>query len=106
MADKLKDKQYKDYYYLSRYTSFPFYYNEEDRKYVYGVTSQLNQNASYVLHKVKAHETLDTLALDYYNNPTLFWIIADFNKIQDPYIELEIDSQLKIPTLNEVNFGD
>jgi hypothetical protein len=72
MADKLTNKQYKDYDYLSRYTSFPFYYNEEDRKYVYGVTSQLNQNITYVLHEVKANETLDTLALDYYNNPTFF----------------------------------
>lgn len=72
MADKLTNKQYKDYDYLSRYTSFPFYYNEEDRKYVYGVTSQLNQNITYVLHEVKVNETLDTLALDYYNNPTFF----------------------------------
>ena len=72
MADKLTNKQYKDYDYLSRYTSFPFYYNEEDRKYIYGVTSQLNQNITYVLHEVKVNETLDTLALDYYNNPTFF----------------------------------
>lgn len=106
MADKLTNKQYKDYDYLSRYTSFPFYYNEEDRKYVYGVTSQLNQNITYVLHEVKVNETLDTLALDYYNNPTFFWIIADFNHIQDPFLKLEIGSKLKIPTLNEVNFGE
>ena len=106
MADKLINKQYKDYDYLSRYTSFPFYYNEDDRKYVYGVTAQVNQNITYVLHEVKANETLDTLALDYYNNPTFFWIIADFNHIQDPFLKLEIGSKLKIPTLNEVNFGE
>lgn len=106
MADKLTNKQYKDYDYLSRYTSFPFYYNEEDRKYIYGVTSQLNQSITYVLHEVKVNETLDTLALDYYNNPTFFWIIADFNHIQDPFLKLEIGSKLKIPTLNEVNFGE
>lgn len=106
MADKLTDKQYRDYDYLSRYSSFPFYYNVEDKKYIYGVTSQLNQNSTYILHKVKPNDTLDTLALDYYNNPTFFWIIADFNQIQDPYLPLIIDSQLKIPTLNEVNFGD
>lgn len=72
MADKLTNKQYKDYDYLSRYTSFPFYYNEGDRKYIYGVTSQLNQSITYVLHEIKVNETLDTLALDYYNNPTFF----------------------------------
>ena len=106
MADKLTNKQYKDYDYLSRYTSFPFYYNEGDRKYIYGVTSQLNQSITYVLHEIKVNETLDTLALDYYNNPTFFWIIADFNHIQDPFLKLEIGSKLKIPTLNEVNFGE
>ena len=40
----------------------------------------------------------------YYNSPLLFWIIADFNQIQDPYKELVIGTLLKIPTYNAIQF--
>lgn len=100
----ITNKQFKTYNYLSRYASFPFYYHKEDRKYVYGTTSQLKQTAAHTLHKVEVNETLDSIALKYYNNPTFFWIIADFNQIQDPYKELEVGTQLKIPTLNEISY--
>lgn len=102
--DVLKDKQYRNYSYLSRYSSFPFYYNTEDKKYIYGTTSQLNQDITYILYKVKANDTLDSIALDYYNNPTFFWIIADFNQIQDPFIQLIEGTEIKIPTLSEISF--
>lgn len=104
--EALIDKQYKQYDYLSRYTRFPYYFNRLDNKYIYGTTAQLNKDASYTLHKVKRNETLDTLALDYFNNPTFFWVIADFNDIQDPFIKLKEGQELKIPSLNEVSYGD
>ncbi len=104
--DVLKDKQYKTYTYLSRYANIPFYYNTLDNKYIYGTGSQLNTDIPYVLHKVKINETLDSIALDYYNNPTFFWVIADFNRIQDPYITLQKDQTLKIPSLSDVSFEE
>lgn len=102
--DKLIDKSYKDYDYLSRYISFPYYFNVEDKKYMYGTGAQVNQNISYMIHKVKKNETLDSIALDYYNNPTFFWVLAYFNNIEDAFDELEIGSELKIPTLSEISF--
>lgn len=102
----LKDKQYRNYDYLSRYTSFPLYYHTLDRKYINGTTAQLSKDCSYILYEVKTSDTLDSIALDYYNNPTFFWIIADFNNIQDPYIKLEIGSKLKIPTLSDIKFEE
>lgn len=102
----LINKQHKSYGYLSRYSSFPFYYNTNDSKYVYGITAQLKQNIPYVLHKIKPHETLDSIALDMYNNPTFFWVIADFNHIQDPYIKLKIGDTLKIPSLSDISFEE
>ena len=102
----LDDKQYKHYEYFSRYESVPYYYHKLDQKYVYGTTSHIKDNTSYILHEVKLNDTLDTLALDYYNNPTFFWVIADFNHIQDPYKKLDVGSKLKIPVLNEVAFEE
>lgn len=104
VEDTLINKSYKTYDYLSRYGAFPYYYNTKDNKYIYGTTSQLNASTTYTLHKVKQGETFDSIALDYYNNPTFFWVICDFNRIQDPYKELETGEVLKIPTLNAINY--
>ncbi len=102
----LEDKQYKSYNYFSRYTSFPYYFNSIDKKYIYGVTSQLSKDSTYALHKVTKTDTIDSIALYYYNNPTFFWVICDFNNIQDPYIKLEEGTLLKIPTMSELKFKE
>ena len=102
---KIDNKAYKDYNKISRYSVFPYYYNRLDDKYVYGLTSHLKINdTKYVNHCVKQDETLDSIALYYYNNPTYYWIIADFNRIQDPYQKLTIGSTLKIPTFSNIKF--
>ena len=50
---------------------------------------------------IKDTDTLDSLALKYYGRPDLFWVIADFNRIQDPYINLyENYNFLNIPLLH------
>ena len=104
MSD-IYNKQYKSYDRVSRYQVFPFYYNTKDDKYSYGLTSHLlTNNTTFVAHKVKRNDTLDTLALYYYNNPTYYWIIADFNKIRDPFMKLEEGSILKIPTFSNIAF--
>ncbi|MGM9544281.1 MAG: LysM peptidoglycan-binding domain-containing protein [Romboutsia timonensis] len=102
--DVLKNKSYKTYDYFCRYSSFPYYFNTEDNKYVYGTTAQLSTDTPYVMHIVKKGETLDSLALDAYNNPTYFFLIADFNRIQNPYEPLEVGSQIKIPTFSSVTY--
>ena len=78
--ETIKNKEYKEYDRVSRYSVFPFYYVVEDNKYVYGITSHLkHDNVKYITHKVVRGDTLDSIALYYYNNPTYFWIVADFN---------------------------
>lgn len=103
--EALTKKEYKTYDRVSRYSVFPYYYNHFDQKYIYGITAQLKkEGVNFVSHKVVEGDTLDTLALYYYNSPTYFWIIADFNNILDPYEELKIGSILKIPTFSNVEF--
>ena len=72
MSKVLKNKEYKSYDYFCRYASFPYYYHTIDNKYIYGMTSQVNKNIPFVLHKVKRNETIDSIALDFYNNPSYF----------------------------------
>ena len=105
--DVLKDKQFKNYINLSRYTSFPFYYHTIDNKYIYGITGNLSKNLPYVSHTVLNIDTLESLALKYYGRPDYYWVIADFNGILDPFIKLKDHYKtLKIPTLSAIKYED
>lgn len=103
--EKLKDKKIKDYDYTSRYSHIPYYYNTADKKYVYGIGAQMSKDTPYVAHQLKDTDTLDYLALKYYNNPTYFWVIAYFNDINDPYMSL-VDNfdYIKIPNISGITF--
>lgn len=70
--DILKDKQTKTYDSISRYASFPFYYNIDEDKYIYGITSQLDDSTAYTVHTLKRTDTLDSLSLKYYGRPDYF----------------------------------
>ena len=101
----LKDKSSKTYLYTSRYATLPYYYNTLDKKYMYGISTTLNTNTHYVLHNLVDSDSLDSLALKYYGRPDLFWVIADFNNLNDPYIRL-VDkmSSIKIPSLSGITW--
>ena len=101
----LKDKSSKTYLYTSRYATLPYYYNTLDKKYMYGISKNLNTNTDYVLHNLVDSDSLDSLALKYYGRPDLYWVIADFNNLNDPYIRL-VDkmSSIKIPSLSGITW--
>lgn len=100
----LKNKSYNDNNRLSRYTPFPYYYHTKDDKYVSGVTSYLKDTTVYTSYKVQRGDTFDSIALEFYNNPTLYWIICSFNRIQDPFTELVEGQVLKIPSISNIEF--
>ena len=102
--DVLKNERMKAYNKLSRYQIVPYYYNTLDSKYMHGTAFQLDPTTNYQLYKIKRGDTLDILALQAYNNPCLFWVIADFNRIQDPFIQLPVGYTLKIPSISDIEF--
>lgn len=105
--DVLKNKSYGTFDYICRYASVPYYYHTVDEKYIYGIGKNMKKDSPYILYKVKPEDTLDKLALEYYNNPTLYWIIAYFNDIQDCFINLyEHYKEIKIPNYSSIQFGD
>lgn len=98
----LQEKSFRSYDYISRYSQFPYYFNQQDNKYIYGTTAQLDTSVGYSIHKVKVGDTFDSIALDYYNNPTLYWIICDFNRVQDPFKKLKVGDKIKVPVLSSI----
>ena len=104
---RLKDKQTRNYPALSRYATIPFYYDTLEDKYVYGRAMNLSKDRTYTLHTLTPFDTLETLALHYYGRPDYFWVIADFNRIIDPFIDLYAKfDEIKIPTLTAIEFED
>lgn len=101
----ITNKQYKSYDRVSRYSPFPIYYEQDDNKYFHGITAHLdNENTPFVAHVVKDGETLDSIALYYYNNPTYYWVLADFNRISDPFAPLVYKSVLRVPTFSAIKY--
>lgn len=103
--DKLTNKQSLTFDYPSRYAGIPFYYDTVTKRETLGITKQINFDVDYFVHKVKEDDTLDKLALKYYNNPTMWWRIAYFNKINDPFIDIvRTYKTLKIPVTTTDTF--
>lgn len=103
--DTLKDKKYKQYDSLSRYSGFPVYYDTVNDKYVYGIMTPLNKDTAYVEHAVTPTDTLTGLAFKYYGRPDYYWVIGLFNNIEDCLITLSGNYKiLKIPTISNISF--
>ena len=95
------------YKYISRYAPFHYYYHTKDKKYMYGLTSHLSTETPYIEIVVEKGDTLDLLADKYYGRPDYFHIIADFNRIADPFINLsEYYKKIKIPALASIEYNN
>ena len=103
--EKFTNKKYNKYDYNSRYISVPYYYDTKKSREVYGIGEPMAKNVPFVSHKLNTEDTLDSLALNYYNNPTYWWIIAYFNNILDPFIHLRSKyTTIKIPNISSIRF--
>lgn len=104
--DTLTNKMYEKFDYLSRYTTVPYYLDTLQNRKIYGIGTGLKTSAEFVTHKVKSNDTLHSLSLKYYNNPTFWWVIAYFNDIQDSFKPLAHKYEtLKIPNISSIEFG-
>lgn len=105
--DTMTNKKYLQYDYRCRYSDTPTYYDKLEDREVYGIGKPFNKNIQYVSHRVVSTDTLDSLALKYYNNPTYWWAIAYFNDITDAF-ERIVDrfDIIKIPNISSISFGE
>ena len=104
--DTLKNKIYAKFDYISRYSNIPYYYDTLKDKQIFGIGTNLKTNTEFVTHKVVNRDTLNSLALKYYNNPTFWWVIAYFNDIQDSLKPLKDKYEvIKIPSISSIEFG-
>lgn len=55
-------------------------------------------NTKHIAHTVKSGETIQSIAFQYFGDSGYWVIIADYNAIYNPFIELEEGLELLIPT--------
>ena len=57
-----------------------------------------------IYHRVASNEVgrLDKLANQYYNNPLLWWVIAQANNIRDPFAPISPGTLLRIPPVESL----
>ena len=104
--DILTSKKYIDYKKISRYSSFPVYYHTIDNKWVGGTTKYLRDDTPCNNYRVQVGDTWDNLALYYYNNPSLYWVLMSFNHEQDPFVDPKVGTIIQIPILSNIDYGD
>lgn len=99
----LSNKTAKTSKYYSRYNGLFYFYNHLDDKYQLETRhwlkefSDASRETRYV---VKEGDTYDTIALEYYNNPTYYWVICDYNRITDPFTPPVEGEVLLLPSLD------
>lgn len=121
----LTGKTTKTSNYFSRYNGFSYYYNKlsekrvpvidtngnvvldektnlpaytKEGKYNMSTSSWLKDTDDYEAYTVKEGDTYDSIALVKYNNPTMYWIICDFNRIIDPFVNPTPGDVLLLPS--------
>ncbi len=95
----------KNYGYLSRYSGASIYYDTLGEREIYGLIKDISKDIPHVTHWLSTTDTLDSLALKYYNNPTYWWIIAMYNDIPDALMPLTPRyATLYIPSLAGLSF--
>lgn len=99
-------KNYKSYNYISRYETFPYFYDKDNNKYYYGLTSYLdNENASgYTIYQVKPGDSYDSIALNHYGCALFYWVILDYNRILDSLTPPTPGTTLRLPPLNSITY--
>ena len=98
------EKNNNIYSYFSRYQEDRIYYDVNDKKYIGLRPLWLDDTTPYITYTVNRGDTYDSIALNFYNNPTYWWVITDFNRIISPLNNLAAGTILMIPIFSNLIF--
>lgn len=88
----------------SRYANCALYV-DEGTEFIGGRTRiDTTPEPDDVFHIVQAGDRIDLLAYRYLGDPTLWWIICDYNDVFFP-LDLEVGVVLRIPSVEHVHMS-
>ena len=93
-----------NYLHISRYGNIPLLtdikFNEKYHETVFNYDITKSDNDSYIT--INKETRLDILANKYYNDPSLWWVIAMANNIMDGLEPIKIGMVLRIPPIMSI----
>ena len=102
MADKKVEGVFRNLPSTSLLRAFPVFEDEEKTKYTncfrsFSISNQIQTNTfMFEWYQVEEEEYLDNISAKYYGTPLLWWMVANFNDIVNPFEALEPGESLKI----------
>ena len=89
----------------TRYTNGLLSTNREGKDFLLLRNSlKFPEDSSETLVTIKQEDVLrpDLIGQKAYNSPDLYWVVMEYNNIQDPMFDLKIGQILKIPAIEKV----
>jgi len=86
----------------SRYTNGTFTLNPEDEEFlILRENLEIPESSEDIFFVVEGEHIYrpETIAVEVYDRPELWWVIADINNIREPLFDLEVGQELRIPPL-------
>lgn len=75
-----------------------------DKKSYYNITKTIKfinvdqiSSSAYMIYQVLDNDTWTNLSFKFYNTYKLWWLICKFNNIQNPFLDLQVGTLIKIP---------
>ncbi len=82
----------------SRYAGCVLYVDGADESIGVRSKIEVSSQPDDVFHVARAGDRMDLLAYKYLGDPTLWWVICDYNDIFFP-LDLELGTVLRIPSM-------
>ena len=73
------------------------YTKQKDRKYVTSNYPNIEERSDDIVIQIKYGDRLDLLANKYYNDGSLWWIIAKANSLAGDSYYINLDQKIRIP---------
>jgi len=73
------------------------YTKQKDRKYVTSNYPNIEERSDDIIIQIKYGDRLDLLANKYYNDGSLWWIIAKANSLSGDSYYINLDQKIRIP---------
>jgi len=80
--------------YSSQKTYTDLFGNQIDSRY-----KRVSKEFSFTLLELDKPRTFDSLSLQFYGTPIMYWLIADYNDYLDPDVLLQAGTKIKIPVI-------
>ena len=84
-------------------------YTDKNQNTFFGLWNKLELTADDFDEEITVKEkyigALDKLSYELYGTEEYWWVIADFNNIIDPFLDMQVGDVIKVPSKNKIDLA-